>query len=32
MLFSLISWEFPDHQAREFTSDECLNPPLELFF
>ena len=29
MLFSLIGWEFPDHQAREFTPDECFNPPLE---
>jgi hypothetical protein len=31
MLFSLRGWEFPDHQAREFTPDECFNPPLELF-
>ena len=31
MLFSLIGWEFPDHQARECTHDECFNPPLEAF-
>ena len=31
MLFSLIGWEFPDHQAREFTPDERFNPPLEPF-
>ena len=31
MLFSLRGGEFPDHQARECTPDECFNPPLELF-
>jgi len=31
MLFSLRGGEFPDHQARESTPDECFNPPLELF-
>jgi hypothetical protein len=31
VLFSLRGWEFPDHQAREFTPDECFNPPLEPF-
>jgi len=31
MLFYLRGGEFPDHQAREFTPDECFNPPLELF-
>ena len=31
MLFSSRGWEFPDHQARECTPDECFNPPLELF-
>ena len=31
MLFSLIDWEFPDHQAREFTHNECFNQPLEPF-
>jgi hypothetical protein len=29
MLFSLRGWKFPDHQAREFTPDECFNPPYE---
>ena len=29
MLFSLRGWEFPDHQAREFTKTVCKRPLLE---
>ena len=29
MLFSLIGWEFPDHQAREFTKTVCKRPLVE---